>query len=242
MRSYVSIGDTAEANLTSAILIYELQKGGACATVHDIITTKGVPSVGPGVPVTDVFLKSLAVNLAGNIVPEILPENVLARTPAVTIWWTPARRKMMRFGGTAKESPELEKMSGQTFAQPPLLWIVEGRRLRIRALASCERPTDKTPTFVAPFWNTEGVEGTVCQGSMRSPDNSSIDSLLVWEKAFYESLFTHQSGGKKLSRHPDGFVGTWRDNRTAERFDTALLVPVKGETVGSIVRGNRAQN
>src|SRR5262249_606780 len=57
------------------------------------------PYLGPGQALTSAFLRTLAAELGARITAEILPANVLARTPGMMMWWTQARREVMFFGG-----------------------------------------------------------------------------------------------------------------------------------------------
>lgn len=47
----------------------------------------------------------------------------------------------------------------------------------------------------------------------------------LWERAFFQSEFTHQTGARKLTSHPGGLAGLW--NRLAGRktFPRDRLVP-----------------
>jgi PRTRC genetic system protein B len=81
-------------------------------------------------------------------------------------------------------------LNGMQFSQPPLVWRVRHGGLSIRALAENKRPNVETRLAVAPFWNLSD-NGSVCIGSMRCPESSSVASIEEWEKGFYESAFTH---------------------------------------------------
>jgi hypothetical protein len=58
-----------------------------------------------------------------------------------------------------------------------------------------------------------------------------------WEKAFFESEFTHAAIGARLTAHPEGFLGLWRDLAASDgEFPGEFLVR-SGETLQSFVRG-----
>jgi len=54
------------------------------------------------------FLRTLAEGLGSRIATEILPDNVLARTPDMITWWARATREVMFFGGMGPEARELD--------------------------------------------------------------------------------------------------------------------------------------
>ena len=93
-------------------------------------------------------------------------------------------------------------LNGRRYPQPPLLWAVSENTLRVRALAQDQRPTAATKLFVAPYYNTDGETGVVCQGSMRSPEERGVAAIGQWELAFFQSAFTHQTGVQRLTSHP----------------------------------------
>ena len=46
-----------------------------------------------------------------------------------------------------------------------------------------------------------------------------------WERAFFESEFTHAAIGAHLTAHPEGFLGLWRDLAESEAvFPSEFLI------------------
>lgn len=235
MKSNVSIGNQTELALSKAILIYGGNQG-SLATIHDVLEREGGARIlGPGVTADFRFVRELADSLRAHQAPELLPDNVLCRTPEAIAWWTPARRRRMFFGGHVETDAALNRLSGKMFAHPALLWVVKGRDLSIFSLAKNQRPVAKTKLCIAPYWNTSS-EGNVCQGSMRSPSRLSVDSMAGWEKAFFESEFTHATGGHRISSHPGGMAGLWSAMAGAAAFEVSYLVSAR-KTVGQIIGG-----
>jgi PRTRC genetic system protein B len=132
---------------------------------------------------------------------------VLVRTAEVLVWWSPARYRTMFF---AQHDRELERLNGRRFPHPPLAWKVSDRDLWVRALTENKRPNATTKLMTAPYWNVDGGTGWTCQGSMRSPEGNGVGSIDLWERAFFQSEFTHASGAARLTSHPGGFRGLWK--------------------------------
>ena len=92
MKAYVNIGANHEFKLSEAILIYRGGGDGAFASLHQVKQAEnGIPYLAPGEAVTTAFLRTLAQGLGAQVKPEILPDNVLARTPDMLVWWSRAR-------------------------------------------------------------------------------------------------------------------------------------------------------
>jgi len=188
--------------------------------------------LGEAQELTTDFVHHLARGLGTAVPTEILPENVVARTAETMAWWTPATVRSMFF---AAHDPEAYKLNGQRFFQPPLVWKVNGRELWLRALPENRRPAAATPLMIAPYWNVDGETGWTCQSSMRSPDEASVNTITVWERAFFQSEFTHHSGTRRLTTHPDAFLGLWSSLAGARRrFPLKYLAPAK-ETLQEFV-------
>jgi len=156
--------------------------------------------------------------------PEILPENVLARTPDLIAWWARAQHRSMFFGGGSNEATQL---NGRMYPHPALVFKIWGRDLYVRALATNDRPSAETRLMTAPYWNTDS-RACVCQGSMRVPEEVSAQSVAGWESAFFASEFTHPSGAVCLTSHPGGFAGLWFSLTDSKgSFPTEFLAEAK---------------
>ena len=226
-------GSNRSYGLSKAILLYSDGQE-AFATVHEPKNSPdgGAPYLDAGEPLSIDFLKQLAKGLGQTVAREILPANVLARTPDMMVWWARQQHRMMFFS----ESSDGRTLNGHLFPQPPLVFRVCGSELAVRALAGNKRPRSDTPLMFAPYWNCDGA-GRVCQGSMRAPGKLCLEAMKPWERAFFESEFTHAAIGARLTAHPEGFLGLWRDlaDREAE-FPGEFLVK-SGDTLGAFVQG-----
>jgi len=234
MEAQVRIGANRRFILRNALLVYG-DGSGAFATLHEVRGEKeGAPYLGPGQSLTTAFLRSLAHGLGVRMAPEILPENVLARTPDLIVWWTRAQHRCMFFGGG---SDEAGKLNGRTYPHPALVFKIWGRDLYVRALAADARPSAETRLMMAPYWNTDS-RACVCQGSMRVPEEVSAQSIAGWEAAFFGSEFTHPSGAVRLTSHPGGFAGLWSSLANSKGlFPTEFLVDAK-QTLREFIEGD----
>lgn len=232
----VYLGGPSQFELRGAILVYfgGQTTSGAFASWHDaVVDGVGTPSLGPAVPLTTAFLRELSRGLGAMTRPEILPDNVLVRTPESLVWWRPAQRRKMFF----RHDDELGAVSGRTFPQPPLVFRVTQHELWIRALADNARPTATTALMIAPYYNVN-TEGTVCQGTMRSPEEASVAAMEQWERSFFESEFTHIYGSGHFTRHPGGLAGLWSSLAGKRTFAMDRLSPA-GESLTRFVERER---
>jgi PRTRC genetic system protein B len=205
MDVHVRIGDKRIFALKQAVLVYQ-EGNRAFATVHEVKSQPDGPSfLCAGQSVTTGFLETLAKGLGASMAAEVLPENVLARTPGLIAWWSRAQSRLMFFGDG---DPKTRHLNGKNFPHPPLVFMIRGRELFVRALRENRRPKSDTRLMNAPYWNTD-AQGRVCLGSMRVPEEVSASSLRVWEEAYFASEFTHPSGAVRLTSHTGGFVGFW---------------------------------
>jgi len=236
MQVTTEIGNRRDFVLKQALLIYEdqISKHERFVTVHDIVREGDEPQparLGPGSLLTTRFLKELCRGLERESRPIILPENVLAVTSDLVMWWTPPRLHRIFFSDGAEDRCRLD---GQVCPHPALVWRVKQGSLHLRALYEPSRPSATTPLMVAPYWNTEPLRGDVCVGDMRRPRETDVRNMLEWEEGFFNSRFTHPSGMGKLTSHPAGFIGLWGELAGKEQFPGHYLVQA-GQTLQQFV-------
>ncbi len=230
MNVHLRSGTSRTFRLKQAILLYE---DGATifATAHGIKTSaSAAPQLTAGHAVTTGFLLTLAAGIRRDVRPEILPENVLARTAEVIAWWSPARRRPMFFSGA---DPRVEKLNGKVFPHPALVFLISGKELYVRALAESKRPFGETRLKNAPYYNTDAA-GQVCQGDMRVPDEVAASTIQGWEDAYFQSAFTHPNGAVRLTTHPRGFHGLWTELAGKDKFPSQFLADSR-EMLGDFV-------
>lgn len=234
MEARVVIGANRTFKLKNAVLLYS-DGTSIFATLHSVMirAKNGAPHLAPGQALTTAFLRTLAEGMGTRIAPEILPENVLARTPDMITWWTRARREVMFFGGI---DPEARGLDGGTYPHPALVFKVTRRELFVRALERDERPAGETPLKTAPYWNCDAA-GRVCLGSMRVPDETTVESITGWQIGFFRSRFTHANGAVRLTSYPGGFLGLWKSLKGSQNpFPTEFLADSKETLRGFVER------
>jgi PRTRC genetic system protein B len=228
----VHFGSNRSFGLSKAILIYSDGQE-LFATVHAPRDSPdgGPPYLDAGEALSVDFLKQLAKGLGRSVPREILPSNVLVRTPDMLVWWMRQQRRAIFFN----DSGDGRTLSGKVFPQPALVFKVCGSELSVRALVENKRPKRDTPLMFTPYWNCDSA-GRVCQGSMRTPRKLCLEAMKGWEKAFFESEFTHAAIGARLTAHPEGFLGLWRDLAESEgEFPGEFLVK-SGDTLQTFVQ------
>lgn len=232
MKVEVSIGEMHRFELRDALLIYRENRR-SFITWHTVTTQQqGPPLLGPAQPLTTAFIEDLAESLSGGAVAELLPENVLAKTDRMIAWWTPRCVRRMFFENSEGKA---QILNGKNFPQPPLVWRVAHGDLKIRALCGNKRPNTHTSLAVAPFWNLSD-DGSVCLGTMRSPDSASVASIGAWEQGFYESAFTHANVGR-LTRQQGGHDALWAKLAGKRRpFPTDALIQLP-QTLAQFIQG-----
>jgi len=233
MKAYINIGANHEFKLSEAVLIYRGGSDGAFASLHKVKQAEdGIPYLTPGEALTTAFLRTLAQGLGAQVKPEILPDNLLARTTDMLVWWSRPQQRVMFFGGVNEEG---RKLNGLLFPHPPLIFKVVGRDFFVRAISTSSRPSSKTPMKTAPYWNTDC---RVCPGSMRIPETFDVASIPQWEDAFFQSEFTHAAGAVKLTSHPEGFIGLWRSLVGKKRFPVQYLADAAETLQEFVAPGN----
>ena len=219
MRFSIDVGSELELKLYQAVLLYKNDHGNRyMATVHGVVQQNGdgSPVLGAGQLLSTASLRELARQLGTGCPVEFLPDQVVARTPDLLAWWTPAAVRPMFF----RAGSELEGVSGKRFPHPALLFVVRNSVLHVRALSASRRPGADSKLAAAPYWNIDG-NGAVCAGTMRTP----------------KSLTVSFNGGMAASLlperiHPPG--RRWPFDEAPRRNDGALEKPGREGTVSAV--------
>ena len=110
MRFSIDVGSELELKLYQAVLLYKNDHGNRyMATVHGVVQQNGdgSPVLGAGQLLSTASLRELARQLGTGCPVEFLPDEVVARTPDLLAWWTPAavRPMFFRAGSELEASP-----------------------------------------------------------------------------------------------------------------------------------------
>jgi PRTRC genetic system protein B len=225
MRFSIDVGSELELKLYQAVLLYRNDHGNRfMATVHGVVQKKtdGAPLLGAGQLLSTASLRELASQLGTGCPVESLPNHVVARTPDLLAWWTPATVRPMFFRGGS----ELEGISGKRFPHPALLFVVRNHVLYIRALAASRRPGPDSKLSAAPYWNIDS-NAAVCAGTMLVPKPLTVISIAAWQQAFFQSEFTHPGGGGRLTKRRGGTAALWKSLAGKGRFPKSTLVELE---------------
>ena len=230
---------TGETNvvLSKAILIYtkdapdphrSADHDALYATVHPVqnFGTEAKPNfqIAAGRPVTQEALLGMFEHLVKihTLNTDIIPENVLSISPDHMVWWMPAGERVVYFN-----NKELGKRAAKV-PHPALMFAVVKGAWYIFALATNERPKAETALQFAPYFNVYD-SCQICIGSAQVPRGISAGATEQWEKAFFESEFTHINGNKKKAAHPRGEYALWKEllDGVHASFPVEFLAPTE---------------
>ena len=225
MRFSIDVGSQLELKLCQAVLLYRNDHGNRfMATVHCVVQTdnSGVPTLGAGQLLSTAALREMTRQLGTSCTAELLPDHVVARTPDLIAWWTPAAMRPMFF----RDGSELGGVSGKLFPHSALLFVARNGVLFVRALSHNCRPDRDTKLAAAPYWNIDS-NGAVCAGTMRTPKSLTVASIAAWQQAFFQSEFTHPGGAGRLTKRKGGTAALWRSLAGKKVFPRSTLVALE---------------
>ena len=151
----------------------------------------------------------------------ILPTNILYINPnknkGAVLWYTKAQRRQLYF------LSDLYIPNGMAYV-PPMIWYANKNSLSVFALASDRRPTEKTPLYFTPFFNSY-EDGKVCMGSVNIniTNSASVEEFTkAWEDYFFNSYFSHLLGSNSPIK--GNCVTLWKDLiQTGDPFPKEVL-------------------
>ena len=149
----------------------------------------------------------------GNAAMEFLDTRILALNNSSIVWYEPSRRAEIFFDCTEANRKDLNTLcKGKKIRWPALLFKLNHGALYCRALADNRRPTLKSKLYVAPFTHINPVNGHVCPPRYLNfdPGISMTANMQKYSEGFYHGIFGHATNGK-LTTHPDGHDGLWRE-------------------------------
>lgn len=208
---------TPQSHPFRAIVLYGRPENIVHASSHDI--EDGV--LQEGKPLQYWALRGALNKLVGSKTKRyLLPPNVLYYQPndQELLFYTPAMLQPHIYQHTFNK----EAAKGEVFPNPALLWFVHGRRMRLFALDSEERPSQNSQLYHAPYFNTDA--NGVCVGSMpllAQPEPTAWESYV---QAFFLSVFTHPIGNKNYN-YPGSFQEMWQEAKQKGYFPKEFLQP-----------------
>jgi PRTRC genetic system protein B len=200
--------------------------------VHEVAHEEGEVRLGPAQLLTQDMLRTLITELGQSPEIEILPENVIARTADVIVWWSSTQVRRMFFSDRGGDKA-LRELNGRRYPHPPLVFRASGNHLWIRALRCNERPKPDTKLCMAPYWNCYD-NSSVCTGTMHIPQQKSVSATVEWERSFFNSAFSHAAGVTRHTRYRDGLLAMWKALQGKTRFPAQYLFPLN-ETLEQFV-------
>ncbi|MFD1605254.1 PRTRC system protein B [Flavobacterium artemisiae] len=162
----------------------------------------------------------------------ILPTNILhinpSRDKGAVIWYTKSQKRPLYF------IEGLGIPSGQGFV-PAMVWQATKNSLRVFALSTCRRPTEKTPLYYAPFFNIY-EDGRVCMGSVsiEIKESACVEEFTkAWEDYFFNSYFSHLMG--ENSPVKGNCVTLWKDLISTGRTFPIELLKKNNKTIKNLL-------
>ena len=197
------------------------------ATLHTIeMVDSYTPKIKEGQLLSHERLMQLLNHMAGLSTEsglEMLPENVLAKTADVLVWYEKAQVRPMLF----KVGNRPIKLN---VPWPALIFKAEGDELSVAALRYTRRPKDNDPIHYAPLMNTY-ADHSVCTGTAVCPDTVEIDSIPAWNEVIFDTYFTHMNDEyvKRISSDTSETTTTslmrfWKGLKGQTRFPVRALI------------------
>lgn len=234
----VTLGSAERLNLSAALLVYANQRGVAFVTAHEVHDLPGKPQLGAGVPATRDALSKLLAPVAESLTFRgYVPHNLLAIGPGAMAWWCPPAVRTIWFDSEGENEERALGVRYGRVPHPGLVFGVAGGEWHVFAAKGAARPTRDTPLFRAPYFNVWADKGKVCVGNVRTPGATDVAAIAAWERAFFESRFTHPNPGFQV-RFKGGGYAFWRSMLDAppKTFPDRVLAPAKLSLDGFVKR------
>jgi len=200
---------------TGGVHLTELAMVTAHTVEHD---DAGRPHLAAGRPITPAderrILDLLQGRAEGQI--EILPQNVLARSAELLMWWLPPSVRPMYL----KNRKTGRNMKIDT-RWPNLVLLVIGRTLYVAAVEGNERPGASSQLFHSPTPNVFS-DARVCTGSAKLPSDSSLETMDQWVSVLADTYWTHDN-------HADTMAEPKRKARSSKTMARTQRRPDEGQ-------------
>ena len=236
-------GDAGMA-LRSAILVYEGSNNSAFVTAHKVHHGEGgEATILAGRPMTPLALAKLAKRLTKrNERGGFVPPTLIYQDLASIAWWVPPSTRHIWFRCERGELGAVER--GEAVPHPGLVFAVgASRSWRVWAVKGAARPTEDTPVFRSPYFNVYST-AEICQGNVDVPSGTTADKIAAWNKAFFESYFTHPNGDGSPVKYRGGPYKFWSDMLDGRHatFPESALVPMERTLAQVLTKGKHERN
>ena len=235
MRIETHLGGEGAANLrlSDAILIYQNGEQ-AAATLHQVQEDprRRAPVILPGTPIERKNFIEIAQRLSGTQMTnrrQLLDASLLIADADLLCWYRPSHRRTIFF---KTKSAELDALNGAEALHPALLFVARlPSDLYVYALGADHRPTLDTVLFRAPYFNIY-AGAHLCEGNFKLPDHFRPDGIPHWEKAFFDTSFSHTNLlVRELTTFAGGHTALWKamcktGRGAAKEFPAESLVPM----------------
>lgn len=196
--------------------VYARRSSAVFATVHGMTVVDGVPQLGAGAAVAREGLMALFSGLdpQRNEMAKLTSTRVLTQGAQWMVWYSPASKRRVWFNASdvGQKSAEVPL--------PPLLFAVSPLGWHVFAMKTGRRPGASTQLYQAPFYNV-WKDGKLCVGSTPKPQGDARWDPAAWEKAFFESNFTHSNvHGEPLVHYRGGAAAFWKALLRGKKFQT----------------------
>ncbi|HWW70310.1 MAG TPA: PRTRC system protein B [Duganella sp.] len=204
----IHTGHDVRLQLTDALLMYRSGDGAVYATTHPIQIENNDPArkiIGAGTPMTKQSLAEFvqAVGAATSF-DGFIPDRLLYTRPNMIAWWAPESIRKCWF----KSPDQIIGTQVTEVAHPAMVFVATPGDWFVFALRESARPTPKTKLQHSPHFNVwEG--GRVCTGNVSLPKVIDASTIEQYEKAFYNSHFTHPNR-QGATRYRGGITALWR--------------------------------
>lgn len=212
----------------NAVLLYGQGSGVShisYASVHDVSEDEsGTLHIEAGVPASIAGLREMFTGLDPARIqrPTFFDPRIISSGPGWLVWWMrPCKRRVWFDAKGIGAKSERVPHPGLVFAVGPSGW-------QVFAVAGRTRPRPGTQLCQAPYFNVWD-SGTICVGSAETPKGDDAGNPDKWERAFFESRFSHPNvhAPGRLVKYKGGPTRFWQHMLAGrfEQFPKEVLVP-----------------
>ncbi len=234
----VSTSEGEVMKLAAALLVYRGPQH-TFVTAHEVLQpAAGACELLPGTPITREAAARLLDGLnVGLSYKGLIPERLMAIAPGAMAWWCPPCKRTVWFACPDDERGRAIGTRNAVTSHPGLVFAVAGARWYVFAVKGDQRPRAEARLYRAPYFNVWADRGEICTGNVHLPAATGPEAVEAFERAFFESRFTHPNQGFRVRLRGGGYA-LWRrllDEKGRHPFPGQVLVPTT-YTLSALVR------